>query len=204
MKALRPICIPILAASLILSGCEQKTTLDQVAAILITATEAFRAEIDDLCRNGNLDARKCAELRGTALLAQARGREFAQKLARFGEIEPGDIPGITAVIGDATGLLQQILVDSGLSPDSKAVRILGYAVKALIAASGAVAIIHPAGAASNPGQPRRNPKPSEVRVTIPAPDSEVRRALEAAGKRVLKPSAYREVKDPLRVEVVFN
>ncbi len=175
------VAIIIFALTLPLVGCGNKTTLDRVGAIAVTAVNAASIELDQLCAGGSLTSEKCDKLKPKLALAKVRAGQFRDQLAAFGAITPGNVSEITLQFASFTTFLQQILADAGLAPDSLPIRILTFAVNTLIAASAVIAGIHPpavVAAQKNAGIPRRNPTPAQVKVVLPSTDGEVQASLK--------------------------
>jgi hypothetical protein len=193
-KLFRSLLLLSLSFSLVLSGCSKRTTLDRIGTGVVTAVHAYRIEIDQLYVAGNLSERKYRELKDQSQLALRRAEEFARRLAAFGSITPNNVTQLAIEVTNLTLFLEQLLRDAGLLPESKAIRILSFAVATLKAAAIVIAAIHPGGvvmATRDTGLARPNPNPSQVNVDLPKADKEVREAIEAAGKRAtVKPSTY--------------
>jgi hypothetical protein len=199
----RTLLLLSLSFSLICSGCSKRTTLNRIGAVVVTSVHAYRIEIDQLYVAGNLSEPKYRDLKDQSQLALTRAEEFARRLAAFGSITPNNVTQLAIEVTNLTLFLEQLLRDAGLLPESKAIRILSFAVATLNAAAIVIAAIHPGGvvmATRDTGIARKNPNPSQVNVDLPKADREVRQALEAAGKRaVAKPSIYRELKQDFGV-----
>lgn len=182
-QSMKTLLAVLLSGSLLFSGCSQKTTLDRVGAIVLTAVNAYLIEVNQLHLGGNLSVEKYSALKANGDLAKERAEEFARELVALGEITPGNVVGLTQQVASLTGFFRQLLPDAGLDPKSKAIRILSFAIDSLDAASIVIAGIHPAAVVAsnhNTGVLRPNPRSNAVTIKIPKPDREVRQALEAA------------------------
>ena len=175
----------IFAMVLPLNACGNKTTLDKIGAIVVTAVNAYALELDQLSVGGSISPEKYEKLRAQAELAKQRAAAFKLELDAFGAITPGNVSQIVLQFASLTTFLQRIIVDAGLSASGLPFRVLTFAINTLITASAVLAGLYPPSGPSpaGAGSTKPYPSPAQVPVTVSTPDRGVQASLKKASLR---------------------
>lgn len=130
MKITRLFLIPVLALSLLTSGCGNTTTLARVGAGFQQAAKGFKAEVASLKAAGLLTPEKLARLDKRADGIITTADTLKEYLDTLPGITAGNKAEIIGKIGEASSLIAGLLQNpdlAGLPPNNLAVQILTFA-----------------------------------------------------------------------------
>ena len=157
--------LAVLALTFPLAACGKQTTLDRVGAVLRTAAIGYQTQIEQLRNQGAISEEKYQSLKRRADAIVQQSDAFANLIAGFGAISPGDVPRIILQIDSFAAQVEAALRDpawTGTDASIPALRALRW-IRATLATTALVV------SALFPPKPSPTPAPSGVKPAGAAP-----------------------------------
>lgn len=170
--------LAVLALSFPLAACGKQTTLDRIGAVLRTAAIGYQAQIEQLKNQGAISEEKYNSLKRRADAIVQQSDAFANLIAGFGEIAPGDVPRIILQIDSFASQIEAALRDpawTGQDANIPALRALRWIRATLASTALVVSALFPPKPSPTPttsgNVPKASPvkpiKTSKIRVDLP-------------------------------------
>ena len=172
--------LAVLALTFPLAACGKQTTLDRVGAVLRTAAIGYQTQIEQLKNQGAISEERYQSLKRRADAIVQQSDAFANLIAGFGEIAPGDVPRILLQIDSFASQVEAALRDpawTGADASIPALRALRW-IRATLASAALVVsalfppkpspTVAPAGAKPAPAAPVKAIKTNKIKVDLPA------------------------------------
>lgn len=168
----------IILAVLPLMACGKQTTLDRVGAVLRTAAIGYQTQIEQLKNQGAISQEKYEALARRAAAIVAQSDAFANLIAGFGEIAPGDVPRIILQIDAFASQVEAAIKDpawTGVDANIPALKALRWIRATLASTALVVAALFPPKPSPTPSAsgavpkvaPAKAIKTSRVKVDLP-------------------------------------
>ncbi len=170
--------LAIIGLSFPLAACGKQTTLDRVGAVLRTAAIGYQTQIEQLKNQGAISEEKYNSLKRRADAIVQQSDAFANLIAGFGEIAPGDVPRIILQIDSFASQVEAALRDpawTGTDANIPALKALRWIRATLASTALVVSALFPPKPSPTPtasgNVPKAGPvkpvKTSKIRVDLP-------------------------------------